>query len=104
MSGITESDRQKCLDAALKVAGMAHYGKIEIEPIPCDPVGAHTQPGQTPHYTLFWDIPTQFGVMHRRSCRVDETTVEGFVKAVDAELFRMIRAVALMRVILNPNP
>jgi hypothetical protein len=104
MSGATTEARMKCMMAAYKVIEMTSYGRVIIEPLECDPEGTKTPEGETPRHTLSFDVPVQFGVMARQSCRIDETDADEFVRKIDQELMRIMRAVALMRVILNPNP
>jgi hypothetical protein len=104
MSGATTEAGMKCMMAAYKVIEMTSYGRVIIEPLECDPEGTKTLEGETPRHTLSFDVPVQFGVMARQSCRIDETDADEFVRKIDQELMRIMRAVALMRVILNPNP
>ena len=101
MSGVSEADRQKCVNVAMKVAIVTTYGKVQIETLPSDPEGKNTQPGQTPHHTLAWDVPPQHGVINRQSCRIDKTNADEFVNAVDGELFRMMHTIAVMRVLMS---
>jgi hypothetical protein len=102
--GTTEEERMKCVKAALKAIEVTIYGKITIETLDSDPEGKREMGDGIPHHTLNFDIPVQFGVPARRSCRIHETDADEFVRRVDSELLRLVRPIALTRMALNPQP